>query len=208
VTDFDVLLERSLYKTSERWNEAAKWGWYPCENININLSTKTLSSSHALAEVMIKRVEKALNDTQENVAKRFMHRKHVLDEAFRLHKEEAFIACIPLFLSQAEGMFQEGFGKSIYSRRNDKKKAISSIIEKDIGDAFNIFFDKLQVENQFSARSSQNETEDRSKGPNRNGILHGESEHLDYGSHVNSCKTITLMLYISWMVEIYRERTT
>jgi len=200
------VFQKSLIKLDSRWAKAAKFGWYPGADILVNLSERTLSTPEALSVGMISRIERKLKDIEVTVVKDFPHRKQILTEAFRLHKEGRYIASIPLFLSQAEGVFQEAFKKSFYSRRQGRDKKIQAVLNQELDDAFNVFMSKSLVSNELGERSSRSEEEHKSKGPNRNGILHGEAGHLDYGTSENSFKAISLVAYASFMASTYLER--
>ncbi|MGB2079175.1 MAG: hypothetical protein ACPHV3_05265, partial [Vibrio sp.] len=55
----------------------------------------------------------------------------------------------------------------------------------------------LLQDTQFGASISKKSKTAKSKAPNRNGILHGSSKHLDYGTEINSLKSISLLSYIA-----------
>jgi len=205
VIDIDRMISRSLLKFNSRWDEVAKYGWYPGENIGITIPKKVLLSPVSLDELMISKIDKVIDEIQLNVVDRYPHRKLIIDTAFKMHHQKEYIASIPLLFSQSEGVFEESFGKSVYSRRADRNGAINSVIEEQYGDAFNGFLRKIMVKNQFSAKSSVSEPSEKLYGPNRNGILHGEKCHLDYGTKINSYKCISLLSFLSWVSETYQE---
>lgn len=129
--DIDDVLQKSLMKLSPRWERAAEFGWYPGEHTNINLSEKSLSNHETLSSSMISRIEKKLSDIEASIVNCFPQRKIILVEAFMLHRQGRFIAAIPLFLSQTEGIFQEGFQKSIYSRKVTTQPAFIIFLRKE-----------------------------------------------------------------------------
>jgi hypothetical protein len=205
--DFDKVIENSIRKLYCRWKGAISYGWYPGEHTPVNLRESTLSNAELLSLKMISRIDDKLNLIQSTLISAFPHRKEILETAFYLHNENMYIASIPLLLSQAEGIFSEGFTKSFYSRRNDKRNKIKSVLNEELGEAFNLFMSQTLNSNEFGQTSSRNEPSHKLLGPNRNGILHGEKGHLDYGTKVNSYKAISLISYVGWMVTIYIEPT-
>ncbi|MBN1602285.1 MAG: hypothetical protein JW915_11790 [Chitinispirillaceae bacterium] len=208
LVDFDEFLKGSLERLSKRWKDAVTYGWYPCECLPINLNAKVLNSSETLSETMIMRIDKKINLIESSLSDHFPHRKKIITEAFLLHREKRYIASVPLFLIQTEGIFSERFTKSFYSRRPDRAVKINEVLKENLGDAFNSFFSQTLIENEFGSASKRDKLEHKIRGPNRNGIMHGEQNHLDYGTRINSYKSISLFAYVGWMASTYMARSS
>lgn len=193
--------ERGYARIKSTWTDAAaKYGWYPCPEMPERIKKSALESQNDTDRLMIGRVEKNLEQTLDHIVSNSISRKHIIEIAFRLHKSENYIASIPLLLAQAEGIFESTFRKRFYSRNGGRSVEIEKIIKRNLGDGFNAFLSASLVISPFMAK----EKNQKRYGPNRNGILHGDERHLDYGTCVNSCKAITLLAYTSWMAEIFK----
>lgn len=141
---------------------------------------------------------------KEKTLKKFDKRKHILEVAFNLHENRNYIAAIPLFLSQIDGLCAIQFKSFLFSEHEERKTEIKKEIERYPLLRFIIepMLTPLQSDTQFSASISKCSLSKKAKGPNRNGILHGSRKHLDYGTEINSYKCLSLLFY---MVEIIEE---
>ncbi|UBQ37718.1 hypothetical protein LCH18_16515 [Acinetobacter johnsonii] len=144
-------------------------------------------------------------------------RKHILEEAFRLHEEERYIASIPLFFSQADGICQDRLnGISYFSASRGEQKAYEKIIEiyqKIEGDNINrvkFLLDPFRAEQNHSTKTiisrNSKRVSESEKFPNRHGILHGDPNHLNYGTKVNSLKAYSFLLYIDFILSEIQEQ--
>ena len=115
-------------------------------------------------------------------------RSLILKEAFSLHNEGRYIASIPLFLSQTDGICAQYLGAFLFSEHPKRAAQIESLPEKGESKSLDVFLSLLKDKNQYSKGIGQNSNTHKEKGPNRNGILHGSRKHLDYGTKINSLK--------------------
>lgn len=140
----------------------------------------------------------------------YPHRMKIYEEAFNLYEEERYLAAIPLFLSQIDGIISE-FGLS--GMFDGKNELIKNVKPKELK-----FFEYLNHHNQSRSGRSlisyhKNIIDYRcefsiSKGTtkisnpdeigqlNRHGILHGNKKFLNYDSQINTLKVISLTLFI------------
>lgn len=189
-------------------DELIKQGWYP--NTIVFRHKKFIHES--IDNFMIRCL---MGDYYEQIKTEYFydpypHRRKIYEEAFKLYEEERYLAAIPLFLSQIDGIISES-GLSGMFIGNKKLK-------NDSKPEGLIFFEYLNFHNQsYSGKSlinyHQNIIDRRckfsiSKGTtqisnpneigqlNRHGILHGNIDYLDYGSQINTLKVISLTLFI------------
>lgn len=142
-------------------------------------------------------------------------RNEIYEEAFKLYEEERYLAAIPLFLAQIDGIISEFGLAGMFV--GEKKLRNNSSPEKLI------FFEYLK----FYIRSNKSLIEYYkkiivlggnlsiciSKGTtqisdpnevgqlNQHGILHGNEDFLNYGSRINTLKVISLTLFIMNTIE-------
>ena len=174
------------------------------------LSQKSLSSQQAVDTRMLKAFEQNYDEIKQYVVVESKRREHILSVAIELHEQQNYIACIPLFLAQADGIFEEYLGLSAFTRHDGKLKRIASDLNSTFSNdsVAKAYFGQFKASSQFSGNSGNADNSDKAKGPNRNGILHGDSRHLDYGSYINSCKSICFLSSVMWLAEKYREKQT
>jgi len=188
-------------RASEEWQNSvrqnlalmAKSGWYPNSfTFDFEPKKNDLSVDELMEEHLVQDWERITKKITELYPKR----AHILSVAFSLHSEKNYIASIPLFLTQADGICNEVFGIYLFDGNKVAKKIDSLDHEGKIDS--DIFADAIlnlfSLENHYNARI--NEDTAKEKAPNRNGILHGASEHLDYGTRRNSLKALSLLSFV------------
>lgn len=188
----------------DAWTKAAQMGWYPTSYMPGRVSKRSLSSQKNLDQRMINKFEKNFSEAKQYLLSQAGDRAHILEAALTFHEQRNFIASIPLFLSQADGVFQERLHSGVfqYKPSKTKTKLEKAFSNQPIAKAY---FSLFTLKTQFSKSSSASDTEDKAKAPNRHAILHGDSRHLDYGTYVNSCKSICFLSSVLWLAELYRE---
>ncbi len=197
-------------KLSETWEKAVKYGWYPSPTMPGKLRNATLGSQETIDARMLSKFQQSYDKTKSFIVSKANLRTHIIEVALKLHEEKNYIASIPLLLAQSDGVFEELIGESVFSRRQDKQRKIKAFIDKSFGGCAisYAFFDNFGETTQFHENSNKCAEEDKSIAPNRNGILHGDAKHLDYGTYSNSCKSINLITSVLWLVDAYRENQT
>lgn len=202
--------ERLPYNIDQKWSQAVQLGWYPTSYMPFNLPNKLLSTPEALDLRMLEAFESSYSEAKEYLLSHSRDRTHIIEVAIQLHEKQNFIASVPLFLSQIDGIFEELLGQSAFTRRAqnlDKVgRKLDNIFEAD--SMKRAIFGQFCKESPYSASSDSDSEEDKAKAPNRNGILHGDYRHLDYGTYINSCKSICLLSSVIWLMSSYEEEQT
>jgi hypothetical protein len=195
-SDFFV---KSTKKRAEVAIVLAKWGWYPtpCAPFNVNL--RRLSENDLINEFHLERNRKYLSQNMEYCLDNIQNRRCVVEASFRLHEAGEFYGSIPIFLAQAEGIFNEVFKRSIFSNKHRSYENISKTQNLEEGQFFDAFLSSTFVKNQIGADKSLCTDKLKEQGPNRNGIMHGSIAHTDYGTEINSLKSFSLMCCAIWL---------
>ena len=202
--EFKTIHEKNIQMVKE----LAEKGWFvsPFEvGGNVEFLFENPSDMGILDTNMIVYINSIYKKLKEKTLKKFDKRKHILEVAFNLHENNNYVAAIPLFLSQIDGLCATQFGSFLFSEHAKRKDKIRTEIESNPIFRFIIepMLTPLQSEIQFSASIAHSAQNKKAKGPNRNGILHGSKKHLDYGTEINSYKCLSLLFY---MVEIIEEK--
>lgn len=202
-------------KETIRVTDMVKIGWYP--------NWATISFDHKedacknYDEFMIQRLDENFDNIVEKILSVCMNRTEILQNAFDLYKVENYIACIPLFLSQADGISNEEYGYFFTQKERGKGKAPKIIIENHENDKYDLFTEivielfkmhmRKTTEIQLISPIANDTISNKMNGLNRNGILHGDQEHLDYGTKINAYKAFSFLAFIVFSVkDILREK--
>ncbi|MGL1937226.1 MAG: hypothetical protein OCD01_19520 [Fibrobacterales bacterium] len=175
-------------------------GWYPNWITFFERPDKEIAS---LDEYMVDSLSEEWDELTTEIISMCPNRKAILEDAFKLHKEGVYNASIPLFFTQADGIcseeFTHFFTKDRDTRRNASEEIIKQIEEGELN--IDIFTEHLiepfKVKSNISKQSSvASKTEYINNGPNRHGIIHGNIDHLNYGTEVNSYKAFSFLAFI------------
>lgn len=204
IFDFDTIVApidfNLVAKTqAEKAIRFAKLGWYPmpCSPMTANL--KRLKSDDLINEFHVKRCKKYFNENRDYCLENAQQRRDVIESGFRLHSIGEFYGSIPIFLAQAEGIYYEAFRRGVFT---GSYRSYDNIYQKEPleeGDVFHAFLAATFVKNQIGAAKDICGKKEKREGPNRNGILHGDIRHADYGNEINSLKAFSLMCFVMWL---------
>lgn len=186
---------QNIKKFSEK---SAAIGWFfTSESFLAGMKEAFDESQDSLDRYMIAEIDSNYSKIRESLLKNHQNRQEILSVAFDLHDQQNWIASIPLFLSQTEGIFSENVGALLFSE-HEKRKLLLQERFKDKADLYVPYlYTPFESKIQFSAGISSASPNKKMNGPNRNGILHGSRKHLDYGIKINSYKCISLLAYVS-----------
>lgn len=196
-------------------------GWFPS---SITLIHK-LEDNESIDNFMLRCIEGKYYDQIKNdlILKRYPHRKLVFTEAFNLFEEERYIACIPLFLSQIDGIIIESGLKGFFQGQVKIKGGHTAQDLKYIEylkmyqnrsdnfgseDALRVFFlsfyaSVIEKAGELSIAKESSKIDAISEGFfNRHGILHGNKDYLNYGTKINALKAISLLLFVIQTLDI------
>ncbi len=134
---------------------------------------------------------------RQELTKSYPERSHLWRDAFDAHCESKYNLSIPLFLAQADGIFEKQFPQKSLFISGQRESAI----EEYRPYSSDIFFDVLLYPFSISTPSweSRKERSESFEGLNRHQVLHGES--IAYGTEQNSLKAISLLSNLRWVLE-------
>ena len=178
--------------------ESAKIGWFATSDTFLGEMKKSFDvSQENLDAYMIEEISFNYQSIKSTLLDSHPKRKEILECAFKLHEEENWIACIPLFLTQAEGIFCEHTDAYLFSGKERRKDCLQSKFKEHAEAYMPYLYAPFEAKTQFASNNNSCSPKQKRNGPNRNGILHGDNRHLDYGSKLNSYKCISLLSYLS-----------
>lgn len=194
-------LARAMRDLPERlrvsWSQAAQNGWYPNSQTPL-IGIEIANDAHALDQFMSEQINQDWEALTQELVDAHPERAHILKCAFELHTGQSYIASIPLFFSQVDGIVAAKVGAHLFTEHESRSEKLSQLIAS--GDEFSaILYQVLGVETQFGAGIRKSGAKYKALAPNRNGILHGSRRHLDYGTEMNSLKAFSLLAFVSFV---------
>lgn len=135
-----------------------------------------------------------LTDIERSVVEQYPHRAVLITAAFRGHRSEEYEMSIPLLLTQVDGICKDAVDRYFFIRERGKgRPSTGSYVDELVNDTFKAaLLSPLAVTSEINL--SERERKEGFTGLNRHMVMHGES--LDYGTRVNSLKTISLLNYV------------
>lgn len=162
----------------------------------------------ALNEGNIAEAEAALADyyrenldiIENRLCSKFPHRAKIIKAAFSAHRRGEYELSIPIFLAQTDGICYEVINHYYFIRVRGERKPSTAIYVDSV--ASNAFRQALlaPLSQPLPISASQKERGDTFNELNRHQVMHGES--LDYGTDINSLKSISLITYVSHVLKL------
>lgn len=177
---------------------AAMIGWFSTSESFLSEMKKAFDQGQeSLDQYMISEIDSNYDKIKSSILSLHSDRKDILTCAFELHECKNWIASIPLFLAQTDGVFSDNVGAFLFSEHARRKEKLAERFRDKADQYMPYLYSPFEVETQFSSSIGSKSQAKKKNGPNRNGILHGSKKHLDYGSKINSYKCISLLSYVS-----------
>jgi hypothetical protein len=216
-TAFQLWLKKNAYifeaikkyaEQAKRWQMQQKQdvlvmaqrGWFPNWFTFFFRPEKKVTDIDAL---MAMHLNDCWGDITEKIIDLCPDRKHILKIAFELHQAGNYVASIPLFISQADGIFCEEIKTFLFAGEKPKEILGKMLETGDLQSGFfeDILIEPYKITTQFSEGVRKSTEKDKKKAPNRSGILHGHRKHLDYGTELNSLKSFSLLAFVVFSVK-------
>ncbi|MBJ9578057.1 hypothetical protein [Acinetobacter baumannii] len=201
-------LEKSFKVLSQNYtlkDQLFDYGWYPIRFV----SRVEKDSNESIDAYMERLILDKYDQIKEYCFELFPLRREIIEEAFKLFEAENYIACIPLFLMQTDGIARDYGTKGMFSGKinvePNKSKFIpyvNKLANQDLTKAIFIRFfhsDKFISSKSYEelpiSINTDNTTPNDNYSMNRHGILHGLIEYQNYGTKLNALRAICFMVY-------------
>ncbi|MEE9161862.1 MAG: hypothetical protein V3U35_02730 [Candidatus Neomarinimicrobiota bacterium] len=177
-------------------------GWY----LDPGLGFKELFEISALfekgevkeaREMLCEHFDSRSEEIETDLIGRFSERSVPITAAVRAHQSGEYALSVPVFLAQADGVCVQLIGDQLYARRDGRPRIAAHLLLEDRTPFIASLLYPLTVPMPISA----GRVERLSLGDllNRHAVLHGEA--TDYYTHANSCRALSLLAYVSWVLE-------
>ena len=147
--------------------------------------------------------EARLEEIEKSISERFPHRAHLIKAAFNAHRRQEYELSIPVLLAQTDGICKEVVNQYLFIKQN-KKPGTAIYVDRFAADTFRAAF-LSPLARTLPINASERERPAGFDALNRHTVLHGES--LDYGSKVNSLKSISLVNYVACVLVVEKVST-
>jgi len=136
-------------------------------------------------------IERDLKAVEQRLLRDHPEHAHFIEEAFRLHKEERYIASVPVFLLVADGLSKASTGKSVYTGKSNGVPQIADWARRQDFDSWTQTF--------FSVLCKHHALSQHTPGLlNRHKVLHGED--LSYNTKTNSLRALSFVGFVGWLL--------
>jgi hypothetical protein len=176
------------------------YGWYP--DINsfafralIEFKKETIESSiDDINGAFVEYYKNELSAIKDQLYTKYPKRKEIFQAAFEAHENGNYLLSVPVFLTQIDGIAIDEFEYHFFMKKDkNPKTALALKAIQGLGEFSLALLIPLQLDQPIMHR--QDKRNENFTGLNRHQVLHGEV--VDYGTEINSYKTISLLLYIS-----------
>ena len=145
----------------------------------------------AIAEYFRERVD----EIEVSLAARYPRRTRILSDAFGAHRERKYNLSVPVFLTQADGLWRDTFSTKLFLGSKSVPAANREAnLEEGVPRGFLRLFESSMPLWKFEGQRERD-----FKKLNRHQVLHGEV--VDYGTEHNSLQAISFLGLVNWILE-------
>lgn len=207
IINFTENIKRLPDRTRYAQRKLAERSWYLLPQVPASIILQLVEMFdadyvEAVDALMIQMVEHYLEEVEAKLIIEFPRRESSLEAAFALHREERYVASVPLFLMQADGICEETLGTTFfYTKVNNEEGVIEPLTRAVIESLQLEVFTEMMLEPLMSAGSISSNPGESKRYPNilnRHEIVHGQN--TEYATKINSLKAISLVGYLGGLV--------
>ena len=134
-----------------------------------------------------------IDSIESELSKSYPHRRQILHDAFDAHRARKYTLSVPVFLSQADGIWRDQFREHFFQKK--KLKSTLQDCKNDpqlqyVATMLTLLKPREQGKNN-PLWANESERDNSFDALNRHQVLHGES--VDYATEQNSFKAISLL---------------
>ena len=193
---FLIFLEKFSDSYKDALENMAKHEWYPdntgmpLEDI-LKISNDMKTDYQSCNILLIDHFKNRIYDLERELIDSNPNRQHIISEGFSNHREGRYNSSIPIFLSQADGIFAKSSNASLFISRARETVSKDHRLDEIIRYLFSI--------NTLPIWINEKERSPSFAGFNRHQVLHGET--VSYGTEENSLKAISFLSFINALSE-------
>ena len=194
------LLVKKRKREEEVSRKLSDFGWYISPYmLDTPLETLVRSVNKAPEEILaavIAYFDGQLDDIEQKLIRSHPQRKHLFEDAFEAHRDRKYNLSIPVFLSQADGIWWDRYSQNLFTRKG-RKIVHEELTSSPTSHLISGFLYPLSTSTPLWM--SEGERDASFNELNRHQVLHGES--VEYGTEQNSLKAISLLNYLCFVLD-------
>lgn len=189
-------------KTQVALMTLANNGWYMDPDLSIPAIFRiaeafTPENVSEANDAMCEYFDGQIGHIEQRLTELVPERVRLLSAALSAHVRGEYALSIPVFLAQADGICHEITGVQLYGRDNGKPKLAKALRKQPISPFVLSMLSPIIEPAPISA--GEKERLGMIDILNRHCVLHGES--IDYDNRLNSCRAISLVGYVAWILQ-------
>jgi len=146
---------------------------------------------------LISHIDSRIDEIEADVTSRCPGRARLIGAALRAHRAGDYALSIPVFLAQADGICMDRVAVQLYKKRSGAPALAARLRIAGQTPLIDSLLYPLTIVTPLSANIDPQA--DAPEVLNRHGVLHGIV--IDYDSHANSCRAISLLAYVAWVLD-------
>ncbi len=191
-------LERQPLQDKESLTKLAHRGWFLGPRMSVAVIPGLASAVEGMPKevdlAIAQHVRRQLDHIEAAVIESYPLRAHLFQEAFSAHRESKYGSSILIFLQQADGIFYDTFGSSLYTKGG--RGAVSGFRAVVTGQFFQAVLYPFTVDTPLWVHTGT--LDDTFEGLNRHQVVHGLK--VNYDTELNSLKAISLLDNLVWVL--------
>ena len=191
-------LEEQPLQDKESLTKLAYRGWFLGSRMAVAAIPRLGSAVEGMPKevdlAITQHVRRQLDHIEAALIESYPLRSHLFQEAFSAHQESRYVSSIPVFLQQADGVFYDTFGRSLF--RKEGRGAVSAFRSEVTGRFFQAVLHPLTLDPLLWANTDT--LDDTFEGLNRHQVIHGMK--VNYDTELNSLKAISLLDNLVWVL--------
>jgi hypothetical protein len=185
----------------------SKHGWFYDLDMQSTLNIQEIilfyenEKSEEAEKMLINYFNHNIEKIKSQIIERFPDRAKIISAAFRAHENSTYELSVPVFLAQADGICFDLIKYSLFTKTKNKPET-SIYVDSITTDAFRSAL-LFPLTEPLPISASKKERDENFSELNRHQVLHGEV--VDYGTEINSLKSISLINYISQVLTMEKQ---
>jgi hypothetical protein len=156
-------------------------------------SSRTAEANSSLCD----HYEARLDSLEGRLCTQFPERSGIVRSALGAHRSEQYALSVPVLLAQADGICSQLTQEQLFRKRDGRPRLADRFKTEESVDARFCWLHPLTIAVPVVANTGDLDTLEGVL--NRHAILHGLD--VAYGSRLNSCRAISLVAYVSWILD-------
>ena len=192
-------LEELGKRCQECWKTLIAHGWFlspdtPIDQLQHLTNSLGENASSGKKDTLRSYFRERIDSIETELSETYPRRRQIFHDAFEAHRAGQYTLSVPVFLSQADGIWSDQFSKNFFQSR--KREDTLRNCKNDpqlqyIATMLNLLDLKEQGKNN-PLWASETERDSSFHALNRHQVLHGES--VEYATEQNSFKAISLLM--------------